>query len=452
MNDSLSHVLHTADFLVFESAFVSSISLSNQTEVQLKFKMSGRFLFPCSLLVCRRFVSQTGQGLIYLSNRYSQTTNGLNSTNSECNGNADDTIVSKRRFTGRTRYGKRSKRRSQLGVVMYAEDIDSFDYGNSTYGIVSYLDQFVIGQQEAKGILAISFYEHSKRIQNNLITYPVNSPSFLNTGSGTFSRRSKSSAIACLMDEKIQLDKSNILLLGPSGVGKTYMTEIVAKLLDVPFASANATTLTRAGYVGEDVESVIQKLLENANGDVKRAERGVVFIDEIDKIASSNRSQDNQRDVAGRDVQQSMLKMVEGTKVEVKKGAKGQNVTVQVNTKEILFVVSGAFTSLEEIVGRRLDNRSLGFGASTLSFSITKDDKEKELIQMKKDKLLSRATHDDLVEYGMIQEFAGRFPVIAPFHTLTKDMLKEILIKPKGSLVAQQKTLFALDDVISVLH
>lgn len=251
-------------------------------------------------------------------------------------------------------------------------------------------------------------------------------------------------------EDLIRLEKSNIMLLGPSGVGKTFVTQVLARILDVPIALCDCTSMTQAGYVGEDVESVLQKLLQNANGNVERAQQGIVFLDEVDKIAAAgNEGSHAYRDVAGEGVQHALLKLVEGTVANVKSGRKapGQQDTVQMDTTDILFVSSGAFTGLDKIVGQRLDKKSLGFGASSAFLSINKDDKIQSEINAKKDKLLSQADQGDLIKFGIVPELVGRFPVIVPFHSFNKDMLVRVLTEPKNSLLAQMKTQFGMDGV-----
>uniref|UniRef100_A0A183CDP4 ATP-dependent Clp protease ATP-binding subunit clpX-like, mitochondrial n=1 Tax=Globodera pallida TaxID=36090 RepID=A0A183CDP4_GLOPA len=249
-------------------------------------------------------------------------------------------------------------------------------------------------------------------------------------------------------EPQIRLEKSNIVLLGPSGVGKTFVTQVLAKILDVPIALCDCTSMTQAGYVGEDVESVLQKLLQNAQGNVEKAQRGIVFLDEIDKIAATREAVSHAyRDVSGEGVQHALLKMVEGTVVNVKSGRKGQQECVPLDTTDILFIASGAFNGLERVVSRRLDKRTVGFGAPLLENTITADDKEQQLINQKRDKLFLQADQGDMIKFGMIPELVGRFPVLVPFHSFDKQMLIRVLTEPKNSLLAQMKFQFSMDNI-----
>jgi len=252
-------------------------------------------------------------------------------------------------------------------------------------------------------------------------------------------------------EETIRLEKSNIMLLGPSGVGKTFVTQVLAKILDVPIALCDCTSMTQAGYVGEDVESVLQKLLQNAGGIVERAQQGIVFLDEVDKIAATGESASHAyRDVSGEGVQHALLKLVEGTTVNVKNGRKtpGQQDTVPMDTTDILFVSSGAFSGLEKIVGKRLDKRAVGFGTASNFHSITNDDiVNQQLVNEKRDKLFTQADQGDLIKFGIVPELVGRFPVLVPFHSLNKNLLVRVLTEPKNSLLAQMKLQFAMDSV-----
>ncbi len=238
------------------------------------------------------------------------------------------------------------------------------------------------------------------------------------------------------MDE-IEIDKSNILMIGPTGCGKTYLVKTLAKLLDVPLAIADATSLTEAGYIGDDIESVVSKLLAAADNDVERAERGIIFIDEIDKIAKKKET--TSRDVSGESVQQGMLKLLEGAEVEVPIGANSKNAMVPlatVNTKNILFICGGAFPDLEEIIKQRLNKKtSIGYTAELKD----KWDKEKNI--------LSHVKVEDIKKFGMIPEFVGRLPVLCPMEMLDKDMLIEILKEPKNAILKQYQKLLELDEV-----
>ena len=283
-----------------------------------------------------------------------------------------------------------------------------FDIANipSPHHIKETLDQYIVGQEQAKKIISVAVYNHYKRVST-----------------GT-------------MDE-IEIEKSNILMLGPTGCGKTYLVRTLARLLDVPLAIADATSLTEAGYIGDDIESVVSKLLAAADNDIERTEKGIIFIDEIDKIAKKKNV--NTRDVSGESVQQGMLKLLEGTNVEVPVGASSKSAMVPmatVNTRNILFICGGAFADLEDIVKQRLNlETAIGFN------SVLKDEHDKD-----KD-ILSKTTLEDLRKYGMIPEFLGRLPILCALQALDKDMLIRILKEPKNAILKQYQKLLALDEV-----
>ena len=268
------------------------------------------------------------------------------------------------------------------------------------------LDEYVVGQEYAKKAMSVAVYNHYKRVATDT------------------------------MDD-IEIEKSNMLMIGPTGCGKTYLVKTLARLLDVPLAITDATSLTEAGYIGDDIESVVSKLLAAADNDVERAEQGIIFIDEIDKIAKKHNT--NQRDVSGESVQQGMLKLLEGSEVEVPVGANSKNAMVPlttVNTKNILFICGGAFPDLEDIIRERLQKKtSMGFNAEL-----------KDKLDHDKD-LLSKVTVEDLRKFGMIPEFLGRLPIIFTLKGLDKDMLVKILKEPKNAILKQYQKLLALDEV-----
>jgi ATP-dependent Clp protease ATP-binding subunit ClpX len=275
--------------------------------------------------------------------------------------------------------------------------------------IKAFLDDYVIGQEKAKKVLSVAVYNHYKRV----------------------SLREHS--------DQIELAKSNILLIGPTGTGKTLLAQSLAKYLKVPFAVADATTLTEAGYVGEDVESIIQNLLVAADNDIERAQKGIVYIDEIDKIARKGDNPSATRDVSGEGVQQGLLKILEGTKCSVApRGTKkySQQEYVQVDTTHILFICGGAFVGIDQVIGRRIGRSGIGFGA-------TIEARENKPVGQ----VLEKVEAEDLTKFGLIPEFVGRLPIVATLQDLTEDDLVTILTKPKNALTKQYQKLFALEDV-----
>lgn len=295
---------------------------------------------------------------------------------------------------------KVKKKKENATPVLDIKDIPA------PHKIKASLDEYVVGQEHAKKVISVAVYNHYKRVATNTM-------------------------------DQIEIEKSNMLMIGPTGSGKTYLVKTLARLLDVPLAIADATSLTEAGYIGDDIESVVSKLLAAADNDVEKAERGIIFIDEIDKIAKKKETRS--RDVSGESVQQGMLKLLEGAEIEVPVGATNKNAMVPlttVNTKNILFICGGAFPDLEDIIKERLTKTaSIGFNSELKD----KYDKDPDI--------LSKVTVEDIRKFGMIPEFIGRLPIIFTLQGLTKEMMVKILSEPKNAILKQYQKLLELDEV-----
>lgn len=280
------------------------------------------------------------------------------------------------------------------------------------------LDEYIVGQDQAKKVLSVAVYNHYKRINHNILAKKQNTEE---------------------RSDDIELEKSNVLLIGPTGCGKTLLAKTLAKILDVPFASCDATTLTEAGYVGEDVENILLKLIQNADYDIEKAQRGIIYVDEIDKIARKTQNVSITRDVSGEGVQQALLKIIESTIASVppQGGRKHpQQEMIQIDTTNILFICGGAFVQLKDIIEKRMSNSTLGFAADV-----------KTKIEKDEINLIDNIQPDDLIKFGLIPEFVGRLPVVVGLSDLKVDSLKSIMTTPKNAIIKQYIKMFKIDGV-----